>query len=109
MAESREVLGQVDLSATTLTDVYTVPAATQSVVSTITITNRSGAARKFRISIAVAGDADNGKQYIRYDESLPRDTSYDLTLGITLDAADVIRAYASGNNCSVNVFGVKIT
>jgi hypothetical protein len=108
MAETRKILGQVDLPTTTLTDVYTVPASTQSVVSTITFTNRSGANRTFRCSVAIGGEADTGKQYIRYEESLPKNTSYDMTLGITLGAGDIVRAYASGTNVSINIFGVEI-
>jgi len=109
MTETRKILGQVDLLATTLTDVYIVPASTQSVVSTITFTNRSGAKQTFRCSVAISGSADTGKQYIRYEESLPKNTSYDMTLGITLGAGDTIRAYSSGASVSVNIFGVEIT
>jgi hypothetical protein len=31
-----------------------------------------------------------------------------MTLGITLGAGDIVRAYASGTNVSINIFGVEI-
>ena len=45
MSDSLKVLGQIAPAATTETDLYTVPAATQTTVSSIVIANRdSGAA-----------------------------------------------------------------
>jgi hypothetical protein len=106
--ETRKILGQSALAATTLTDVYTVPAATQCVNSSVFICNQSGANRTFRVSLAVAGLADTAKQYIYYNESLPKDTTFVFTTGITFGATDVIRVYASGTGVSVNVLGVEI-
>jgi hypothetical protein len=108
MAEVRKILGQSDLAAGVLTNVYTVPASTETVNSSIFICNRSGANRTFRIAIAQSGGADSGKQYIYFNESLPKDSTFLFTTGITLSAGDVVRAYASNNNVSVNVFGVEI-
>jgi hypothetical protein len=44
MANSYKVLAQNDLPATTLTAVYTVPSATETVISTIVIANRTASA-----------------------------------------------------------------
>jgi hypothetical protein len=41
MATSYKTLGQEDLTTTNLTDVYTVPAGTETVLSTIIIANRT--------------------------------------------------------------------
>jgi len=106
--ETRKVLGQVALGVTALTAVYTVPGATQAVVSTVTVCNRSTGAADFRLSIAVAGAADDPKQYLYYDLPLEGLDSFVLTLGIALGAGDIVRAYASTANLTVNVFGVEI-
>lgn len=108
MAELKRILGQAALAATTLTDIYTVPASTQTIVSSIFVCNRSAAARTFRISLAIGGAADTPAQYIYYDVALPKDTTFVSTTGITLNAGDKIRAYASGTNVSVNVVGVEL-
>jgi hypothetical protein len=108
MAETRKVLGQSNPAATTLTDAYTVPGATQAVVSSIVVANR-GAATSFRVSIAIAGAADDNKQYIYYDIAIGANTTFAATLGITLGAADVVRVYATLATLSFNIFGVELT
>lgn len=107
MARTLKILGQADLAATTLTDVYTVPSLTQSVVSSIVVCNRNGASRTFRISVAVGGAADDSKQYLVYDDTIDANKSLAFLLGVSLGAADKVRAYASAVGVSVNVFGVE--
>lgn len=109
MAEGRKILGQADLAATTLTDVYTVPAATEAIVSTVFVCNRTGSNRKFRISVAPAGAVDSNEQYLYYDEPLPKNSTFTFTTGLTLAATDVLRAYANNTGVSINVFGVELT
>ena len=108
MATTYKVLGQVNPAATTATTLYTVPASTQTIVSTLTVTNQTATAGTYRISVRVAAAADNAKQYIAYDVSLPGNASDTLTLGVTLGAADVITVYASAATFSFNAFGSEI-
>ena len=109
MANAYKVLGQEDLPATTLTSVYTVPSSTEAVISTIIIANRAATAKSFRIAIRPNGESISNKHYIAYDVPIAANDSTTLTLGITLDAADVIAAYASAVDLSINVFGTEIT
>lgn len=109
MAETRRVLGQLAPGAAALTAIYTVPAATQAVVSTITVCNRGTVEATFRVSVAVAGAADNVQQYIYYDLPLVANDTFAATIGIALGATDVVRAYASTANLTFQVFGVQIT
>ena len=108
MATTYKVLGQVNPAATTATTLYTVPASTQTIVSTLTVTNQTATAGTYRISLRVAAAADNAKQYIAYDVSLPGNASDTLTLGVTLGATDVITVYASASTFSFNAFGSEI-
>lgn len=109
MAESIKVLAQTRPAAATLTDSYTVPAATTTVVSSITVMNDSATATSFRISVAVAGAADATKQYLFRDVPINGNDTFTATLGVTLAATDVIRVYATLATVSFNVFGVEIT
>jgi hypothetical protein len=109
MAENYKVLGQVALPATSLTAVYTVPASTEAVISSIVVCNRDSSSHKYRLSIAVAGASDDPKQYIAYDVNLLPESVDDFTIGATLGAADVVRAYADAAQVSVSVFGTEIT
>ncbi len=109
MATNYKVLGQVNPSATKAKTLYTVPSATQSIVSTLTVTNQTATAGTYRISLRVAAAADNAKQYIAYDVSLPGNATDTLTLGVTLGATDVITVYASAATFSFNAFGSELS
>lgn len=108
MATTYKVLGQSNPAATTLTTLYTVPASTQTVVSTVTVANQAATAATYRIAVRVAGAAITASQYIAYDVSLPANASDTLTLGLTLGATDVISVYASSATMSFNAYGSEI-
>lgn len=103
-----KILGQSAPSATTETDLYTVPAATETIISTLTICNRGTTAATYRISVAVNGAATADKDYLAYNVSIDANSFVALTLGLTLDATDTLRVYASTANLSFNLFGSEI-
>ena len=109
MAEALKVLGQLAPSANTLSALYTVPALKSATVSTLVVCNPTAGTAKFRISIAVAGAADDPKQYLYYDVSLTKNNSFTATLGITLGAGDVVRVHTDTANVSFNLFGVEVS
>lgn len=108
MADTLKILGQSAPSATTLTDIYTVPTGKSTTVSTITVCNRGTSAASFRISVAAGGAADANAQYLFYDQVLDANSTYAATIGITLAVTDKIRVYSSNANLSFNVFGVEV-
>lgn len=109
MADAPKVLAQLAPSATTLTTLYTVPGSTSVVSSSLVICNRGVTYTTFRISVAVAGGADNIKQYLYYDVAIPANDTFIATIGTTLAATDLIRVYAGNANLSFNLFGVEVT
>jgi hypothetical protein len=109
MADTYKVLGQINPSAATLTDGYTVPASTSTIVSTITVCNRSATPTSFRISVAVAGAADNNIQYLAFDVAIAANEAKSFTYGITLATTDKIRVYATLATLTFNIFGVEKT
>jgi hypothetical protein len=110
MSNAYKVLGQSNLTAETPTNVYTVPAATESVISTIIIANLDSSPNTFRLSIRPNGATQADEHYIAYDVPIAANDSTTLTLGITLDAADIITAYSGASaDLSVNVFGTEIS
>jgi hypothetical protein len=109
MPTTYKVLGQVAPSATTATTAYTVPSATQAVVSTIAVANRGASSATYRIAIRVAGSALSNEEYIAYDTAITANNSTMITIGITLGATDVITVYASTADLSFNVFGSEIS
>jgi hypothetical protein len=104
-----KVLAQSAPSATTATDVYTVGSGIETVISTIIIANRAAAAGSFRLSVRPNGASQTNAMYCAYDVPIAANDSTTLTLGITMDAADVLTAYCSSADMSVNVFGTEIS
>ena len=108
MAVSYKVLGQVNPSANTATTAYTVPSSTETIISTITICNLGAAPATYRIAIRPDGESIANKHYIAYDASIaPQDTNT-LTIGITLNATDIVTVYSSTATMAFNLFGSEI-
>ena len=108
MPTTYKVLGQVNPAATTATTAYTVPSATNAVVSTLSICNLSTTPATYRIAVRPAGASLTAAQYIAYDASLSSNETVALTLGLTLAATDVVTVYASTANVSFSLFGSEI-
>ena len=109
MATAYKVLGQSAPSATTETDVYTVPASTEAVVSTIFLCNRGSTAATYRIAVRPDGATLANQHYLAYDAIILGNDSVAITVGTTMNAADIITVYASTANLSFNVFGSEIS
>lgn len=108
MATTYKVLGQSNPAAATDTTLYTVPAATSTVVSTINVANL-GTSGTFRIAVRVAGASIASDDYLAYDVPLNANDSISYTLGITLAATDVVTVRASNTSFAFNAFGSEIT
>jgi hypothetical protein len=109
MATAYKVLGQVAPSATTATAIYTVPSATQAVVSSVTICNRAASAGTFRLAVRPDGATLANQHYLVYDTNIDANDSIILTIGVTMDATDVLEAYASSADMTFHAYGSEIT
>lgn len=104
-----KVLAQASPSATSNTDIYTVGAGKQTIVSTMIIANRGTSAASYRIAIRTDGAALANTHYIAYDVAIGASDSTTLTLGLTMDASDVVTVYASSANFTFSIFGAEIS
>lgn len=109
MPTTYKVLGQSNPAATTLTSLYTVPSATQAVVSSIVVANLAASSATFRIAVRVAGSAISNEEYIAYDITIAALDSITLTLGLTLGATDVISVFASTATMAFSAYGSEIS
>lgn len=109
MATTYKVLGQSNPAATTATSLYTVPAATSTIVSTVTVCNQAATAGTYRIAVRIAGASLTAAQYLVYDASLSANSTDTITLGITLAATDVVTVYASTADFSFSAFGTELS
>lgn len=109
MANAYKVLGQSAPAATTDTNIYTVPSATEAVISTIVIANRAASDATYRIAVRPAGATLANQHYVAYDITVGAGDSTALTLGITMTATDVLTVRASTADLSFSVFGSEIS
>jgi len=108
MGYEYKVLGQSAPSATTEDDLYTVPALSEAVISTVLVCNRAATADTFRISVAVTGGTTATKDYLYYDVVIPANDTFAATIGITLEATDELKVYAGTANLSFSAFGSEV-
>lgn len=109
MPTNYKVLGQSSPSAATDTTLYTVPASTQAVISTVSVCNRGTAAATFRIAVQPDGASLANQHYVAYDVSVDGNATIPWTIGITLGDTDVVTVRASTANLSFSAFGSEIT
>jgi glucose-6-phosphate dehydrogenase assembly protein OpcA len=109
MANVYKILGQSSPSATTETTLYTVPSAKSTVVSSISICNRSSGQTTFRVSISQGGSATANKDYLYYDVTLAGNDTFIATIGVTLATTDVVRVYSGNTSLSFQLFGTEIS
>jgi len=109
MANAYKVLGQVaDASANDVT-LYTVPSSTETIISSVVICNREAATNTFRLAVKVNGGSVANEDYLAFDATIAANDTITMTLGITLDAADVVCVGASDANVTFNIFGTEIS
>ena len=109
MPTAYKILGQVNPALTSSTDLYTVPASTSAVCSTLNIANLSIVNGTFRIAVLPSGSTLQAKNYLAYDTVIPANDSISLTIGMTLGQYDKVQVYASSISQSFNLFGTEIS
>ena len=109
MATAYKVLGQSAPAATTAAALYTVPSATEAVLSTITVCNRGAASGTIRLYIRPNDETLADKHYIVFDAAVAAKDTLFLTVGATMDAADVLYCYASTADFSFNAYGSELS
>ena len=109
MPTNYKVLGQSAPAAATAADVYTVPAATETVISTVNAVNTDASVTDtIRIAIRPNGATLANRHYVVYGLSLSAGATFTYTAGITTDATDVVTIYSTNGTTSFSVFGSEI-
>lgn len=102
MANGR--LGIADLSASTNTTVYEVPADNFSIV-TLSVCNRDAGSRSIRVAIASA-DTPTGGEWIEYDTTLVGNGTLERS-GLVMDAGKKLVIYSNSLSVSAVVYGLE--
>lgn len=110
MAINYKVLGQAHPAGTADTTLYTVPASTETIVSTLAISNVGVAPANARVYVRVAGAAAAISNAVMYDVPLAANSVAAFTLGLTLAATDVVTVRSSvGATLTFQLFGSEIS
>jgi hypothetical protein len=109
VAESYVKLGDSAPAAATATTLYTVPGATEVVVSVVTVCNRSTVPTSFRLGVDAGGSGDADAQWSYYDCPIAANETVEVMRGVTMSATDLLRCYATLATVSFNAYGVKKT
>jgi hypothetical protein len=102
MASGR--IGKANLSAATLTTVYTTPVDTFTVAS-VSFCNRGNQAITVRLAVADAATPDSS-EYVEYETEILSHGVLERT-GMVLSAGQLLVAYSSGANVSCVVYGIE--
>jgi hypothetical protein len=103
------VLGQSFPSINVPTNLYTVPANTSTVCSTLTVCNQGASSTTFSVAIRPNGAALTNQHYISYSTPLPANDTVCMTLGLTLGNADVLTVFANSSSVSFGLFGSELS
>jgi len=85
-------------------NLYTTPTATDSVISSIVVCNRSSAPDNFRIMLRDLGNALADKHYLYYDVPIPGNDTFIATIGVVMQATDVLDIYSANGTCTFQAY-----
>ena len=109
MPTTYKVLGQSAPAAATATSLYTVPAATQTIISTINVVNtHASTADVIRIAVRPDGATLANQHYVVYGLSLSAGATFTYTGGVTIDATDIVTVYSTNGTSSFTAFVSEI-
>lgn len=107
MPTTYRILGQITGSSTTAS-LYTSPAGTQTVVSSLVVANRSTSNSTYWIAVVPSGSALSAEDWLAFQVPISGSDSTALTLGITLGQFDQIQVSGLTTG-SFNLFGSQIS
>jgi hypothetical protein len=112
MPNIHKILGQINPSANTQTNVYVVPASTAALVNSIHVDNLSTTNTSY--SIIVIPSSENSttplpKHFILRGSIAPNGDTVLLDFPLTLPAGTVVAANTNGASLAISAFGVEIS
>ena len=112
MAQTYKRLGAINPSANTQSNVYVVPAATEAVVSTITICNQSASNASFSLALLNRTEFNASAPaatFLIRGAVVPAADTLVLTMGLTANTGAVIAANTNSGSISFAAFGSEIS
>ena len=108
MPNTYKILGQVNPSANTQSNVYVVPASTNTVVNLITICNGTQNAVLIDLVTRPSTEAIATKHFILKALTIPAADTLVLDTGVALQTSAILSANVTGANATSSAAGVAI-
>lgn len=96
-------------STGTYSTLYTTPAATEAVISSLVITNQASSDVTVRIGLDTTAGTPGNSEWLVYDAVVAGNDTVALTLGVTLDAQKYVRVSSSADTCNFSAFLSEIS
>ena len=110
MPNTYKILGQINPSANTQTNVDVVPAATEVVLNSIQISNQSATNASYSLMVMPTYAASSSAtDFVVRGATVPAADTIFLTIGLTANATTVVAANTNSPNVSFSIFGSEIT
>jgi hypothetical protein len=93
----------------TYATLYTTPASTEAVVSSIVVCNRNTSSATYRIGTDTTAGTPANEEFIVYDAVIAANDSVCLTLGVCLDPQKYLRVSSSASTVGFSAFLTEIT
>ena len=109
MPTSYEILGQINPTANTLTNVFVTTASSSAIVSTITIHNFSDSNASYSLVVRPINEALDNKHYIIRGGIVPARELITITGAVTLNSSAILAANTNSSSITFNAYGGEIT
>ena len=108
MAETIKILGIYSPTIDTYSTLYTVPAATSAVISSLVVCNTNNFEAQVRVHTIPSGSSYDRSNALYYDFPIPANDTLAATLGITMATGDFVGIYSNQSNVNFFVFGTEM-
>ena len=108
MAQTYKVLGQINPSPNTITNVYVTGASASAIVSAITITNQSDSNTSYSLIVRSINETFDNKHFIIRAGISPAREQITITSAVTMNSDVILAANTHSSNLSIHAYGVEI-
>jgi hypothetical protein len=112
MPNIHTILGQINPTANTQTNVYVVPASTAAVVNAIHVDNTGDANASYSIIVVPSTDNSSSplpRHFVMRGSIAPSGDTVILDFPLTLPAGTVVAANTNNGSLAISAFGVEIS
>lgn len=110
MAFGYKILGQSAPSDTNNADLYTVPASTEAIISTLAVANTTATNATYTVYVRSGGAAAASSNMLVGGGTAEANSTTAVSIGITLSATDIVTVQSdTADAITFHAFGTEVT